>query len=126
MMDENAFKEVKSHKDDWRAALMAEVLNRTQEKESHFLTIIHQFDDTVENLPTDVPPLARLVGARIEDLPHVYLWNSQVDRTMPYPDKMNIEDVEKYSPDTMLAWCHVASLQAEQAALEEHIQEIVE
>ncbi len=41
MMDENAFKEIKTHRDDWRAALMAEVLNRTQEKESQFLTILH-------------------------------------------------------------------------------------
>ena len=41
MMDENAFKEIKTHRDDWRAALMAEVLNRTQERESRFLLIIH-------------------------------------------------------------------------------------
>ena len=58
MMDENAFKEVKTHKDDWRAALMAEVLNKTQEGETEFITILHQYDDTEENFPSNVPSLA--------------------------------------------------------------------
>ena len=62
--------------------------------------------------------------AEKEDLPHVYLWNAPADRTIPYPGKINIEDVDQYSPDTMLAWCHVAKLQTDIIALDDMIDEM--
>ena len=64
--------------------------------------------------------------AEKEDLPHIYLWNPQADRTMPYPDKMNIEDMDKYSPETILAWLYVGKLETDLGALDDLIHEMQE
>ena len=64
--------------------------------------------------------------AKKEDLPHIYLWNPESDNTMPYPEKMNIEDVHKYSPDTMLTWIQVGKLQTDIASVDDEIKEINE
>ena len=78
LMPENALSNVVLTMKDWRVALMAKVIEWTQENDSMFIPIIQDWDINEEE-DMLIPSMANLLGATQEDLPHLYLFNSVTD-----------------------------------------------
>lgn len=107
LMPEKSLTNVVDSMKDWRVALMAKLTEWTQENDSAFLPIIAEYDVEAEE-DMVIPSIANLLGAKKEDVPHLYVLNTYAGRAEPYPEKL--EDVNNFSVELILAWAEVSSL----------------
>lgn len=109
MMEEGSLTRVVMSKDDWRVALMAKITEWTQENESLFIPIIQNWDLEADSART--PPLAGILDAKKEDIPHIYLLHSYSGQSVMYPEKL--EEVNNFSPELIMAWAQKSVLEIE-------------
>ena len=110
LMPEDALSNVVLTMKDWRVALMAKVIEWTQENDSMFIPVIQDWDaDDEEGML--IPSMANLLGATKEDLPHLYLYHPLSGKAVPYPDKL--DDINNFSPELIMAWAEKTNLSVE-------------
>ena len=88
---------------------MAKITEWTQENESLFIPIIQNWDLDQEYGRT--PPLAALLDAKKEDIPHIYMLHSYSGQSVMYPEKL--EEVNNFSPELIMAWAQKSVLEIE-------------
>ena len=49
-----------------------------------------------------MPPLASILSAQKEDVPHIYLLHSLTETVAVYTEKL--EDMNNFSPELIIAW----------------------
>lgn len=104
MMEEGALTKAEEVKDDWRAALMAKIIEWIQDNDSHLVPIFAQWD--YENYDPTLPSLAYMLSADKEELPNIYLFHSYTGHAVRYPEKL--DDAKNFSPELLMAWSTVA------------------
>ena len=127
LMPEDALSNVVLTMKDWRVALMAKIIEWTQENDSMFIPVIQDWD-VEEEEDMLIPSMANLLGATKEDLPHLYLFHPISDKAVPYPEKL--DDINNFSPELIMAWAEKTNLSLEVdhfaveiTALDDHILE---
>ena len=127
LMPEDALSNVVLTMKDWRVALMAKVIEWTQENDSMFIPVIQDWD-VEEEEDMLIPSMVNLLGATKEDLPHLYLFHPISDKAVPYPEKL--DDINNFSPELIMAWAEKTNLSLEVdhfaeeiKALDDHIVE---
>ena len=59
-----------------------------------------------------MPSLAEIIDAKEDDLPHIYLVHPNSEKeAVPYPEKL--DDVNKFSPELIIAWAEVTANELE-------------
>ena len=123
LMPEDALSNVVLAMKDWRVALMAKIIEWTQENDSMFIPVIQDWDVEEEESML-IPSMAGLLGANKEDLPNLYLFHPVSDKAVPYPDKL--DDINNFSPELIMAWAEKTNLSLEIDHLAEDLAHIDE
>ena len=67
------------------------------------------------------PPLTYLLGAKEEDIPHIYLLHPTTETVTTYPEKL--DDINKFSPELIMAWAEKTVIEWEIESYEHQLDQ---
>lgn len=97
---------------------MVEANQYIQKKNIHFVPIIWSW--TNDQQKQWVPALSSILKNKKEDLPQIYVYSPVAEQAVAYPEQL---ELEKISPEVLMFWAKITSLQMEIDASKKEIAE---